>query len=252
MPFAGFPRDTLHTPTPDPLLGSLLEEIQDLAELKAILRGLWLLHRQRRNLRAVALDEFLSDPVLLRGIAPATESADAPEAIRRALRQSVRRGIFLAHETPDGQIWLALNNDPGRRALTQLKQTNTDPDPTSPILNPDEAPPKARPNIFALYEDTIGLLTPIIAERLQEAEQRYPPSWIQEAFELAALENKRSWNYIDAILKRWGSQGKSAPAGENYDDGKPGRNTPQDQRRKYREDYQRRRGASPRAAGGRS
>ena len=243
MPFAGFPRDTLHTPTPDPLMGSLLEEIHDLAELKATLRGLWLLHRKRQGPRALTLDEFLSDDTLLRGISPATESADAPEAIRQALRQAVRRGVFLAHETPNGQIWLTLNNDPGRRALTQIKQTAAHPDEPAP-LTPPEAPPRERLNIFALYEDTIGLLTPIIAERLQEAEQRYPPGWIQEAFDLAALENKRSWNYIDAILKRWGSEGKSARQGGSYDDGKPRGNTPQDQRRKYREDYERHRGAS--------
>lgn len=251
MPFAGFPRDTLHTPTPDPLMGSLLEEIHDLAELKATLRGLWLLHRKRQAPRAVTLDEFLSDDILLRGICPPAEladpaeSADAPEAIRRALRQAVRRGTFLAHETANGQIWLTLNNDPGRRALTQLKQTAAHPDEPAP-LTPPEAPPRERLNIFALYEDTIGLLSPIIAERLQEAEQRYPPGWIQEAFELAALQNKRSWNYIDAILKRWGSEGKSARTEVGYDDGKPGGNTPQDQRRKYREAYERRRGASPR------
>lgn len=245
MPFAGFPRDTLHTPTPDPLLGSLLEEIHDLAELKATLRGLWLLHRKRRGPRAVALDEFLSDDILLRGICPPTESADAPEAIRRALRQAVRRGVFLSHKTANGQIWFALNSDPGRRALTQLKQAAAAPAEPDP-LTPPEAPPRERLNIFALYEDTIGLLTPILAERLQEAEQRYPPTWIQEAFEHAALANKRSWNYIDAILRRWGSEGKSAPAGGNNDYGKPGGNTPQDQRRKYREDYERHRGASPR------
>ena len=263
MPFNGFPRDTLHTPTPDPLLGSLLEEIHDLAELKATLRGLWLLHRKRQGTRAVALDEFLADPTLLRGIRPGPESAnpgpesanpgpesanpadksaDPSDEIRRALRQAVRRGVFLAHQTAPGQVYFALNNDAGRRAIAQLKHAPAPPDQPGP-LTPQEAPPRERLNIFALYEDTIGLLTPILTERLQEAEQRYPPGWIREAFEIAALENKRSWGYIDAILKRWGSEGKSGRQGGNHDHGKPGGNTPQDQRRKYREDYERRRGA---------
>lgn len=248
MPFTGFPRNTLHTPTPDPLLGSLLEEIHDLAELKATLRGLWLLHRKRQGTRAVALDEFLADPTLLRGIRPDPQTADAPDEIRRGLRLAVRRGVFLAHETAPGQVYFALNNDAGRRAIAQLKQNPAAPDQPGP-LTPQEAPPRERPNIFALYEDTIGLLTPILAERLQEAEERYPPAWIREAFELAALENKRSWGYIDAILKRWGSEGKSGWQGGNHDYGKPGPNPPQDQRRKYREDYERRRGASRPPAG---
>ena len=40
MQFAGFPPGTRYTPVPDPLLGPLLEQIQDLAELKVTLRGL--------------------------------------------------------------------------------------------------------------------------------------------------------------------------------------------------------------------
>ena len=53
MAFEGFPRDTLHTPTPDPLFGPVLEDIQDLAELKVTLRGIWLLHHRRQGPRTV-------------------------------------------------------------------------------------------------------------------------------------------------------------------------------------------------------
>ena len=51
MAFSGFPRDTLYTPTPDPLFGQLLEEIQDLTELKVTLRGMWLLHHKRQGIQ---------------------------------------------------------------------------------------------------------------------------------------------------------------------------------------------------------
>ena len=48
MTFSGFSRDTLYTPVPNPLFGHLLlEEIDDLAELKVVLRGIWLCHRRR-------------------------------------------------------------------------------------------------------------------------------------------------------------------------------------------------------------
>ena len=47
MTFSGFSRDTLYTPVPNPLFGPLLEEIDDLAELKVVMRGIWLCHRQR-------------------------------------------------------------------------------------------------------------------------------------------------------------------------------------------------------------
>ena len=246
MPFNGFPRDTLHTPTPDPLFGLLLEEIGDLAELKVTLRGLYLLHHKRQAPRAVSLAEFLSDPTLLRGLDAESESGDsggAAEEIRRGLRQAVRRGVFLVHGSGPDDTVFALNNDAGRRALAWIRDNGT---PTDDGPGPGEAParPRERPNIFALYEDTIGMLTPIVAERLREAEQRYPPGWIREAFEIAALENKRSWQYIAAILTRWGSEGKGSWPGGSNEDGKSGRHSPQNQRGKYSQDYERYRGRS--------
>src|SRR5574337_591653 len=65
-----------------------------------------------------------------------------------------------------------------------------------------------RPNIFALYEQNIGMLPPLLAEELREAAETYPPEWIEEAFRLAVQQNKRRWSYIRAILKRWHSDGK--------------------------------------------
>ena len=243
MAFSGFPRETLYTPTPDPLFGPLLEEIHDMAELKVVLRGIWLLHHKRQGPRAVSLDEFLCDPALLRGLAAEVGEEPPVEEIRRGLRQAVRRGVFLVHGSKPEEAVFALNNDAGRRALSRLRETGAG----SPSeFSADEAPAKPREklNIFALYEDTVGMLSPIVAERLKEAEQRYPPGWIREAFEIAALENKRSWQYIAAILSRWGSEGKGSWAGGSKDDGKPGRHSSQDQRGKYREDYERRRGRS--------
>ena len=244
MVFSGFPRDTLYTPTPDPLFGPVLEDIQDLAELKVTLRSIWLLHHKRQGTRAVSLDDFLNDTVLLRGLKPDAGADGSADEIRRGLRLAVRRGTLLVHGSNPDEAVFVLNNDAGRRTLSRLKDAGAAP---AGSLDADEAPPRAREklNIFALYEDTIGMLSPIVAERLKEAEQRYPPGWIREAFEIAALENKRSWQYVSAILARWGSEGKGNwTGGGNRDDGKPGRHSPQNQRGKYRQDYERRRGRS--------
>lgn len=67
-----------------------------------------------------------------------------------------------------------------------------------------------RPSVYALYEQNIGLLTPILAERLQEAEGRYPAEWIESAFEEAVTNNKRNWRYIERILERWAAEGKTS------------------------------------------
>ena len=55
-------------------------------------------------------------------------------------------------------------------------------------------------NVFALYEQNIGIITPMIAEELKEAERLYPSQWIDEAFREAVTMNKRSWRYIARIL----------------------------------------------------
>ena len=243
MAFEGFPRDTQYTPTPDPLFGPLLEDIQDLAELKVTLRSIWLLHHKRQEPRAVPLDDFLTDPVLLRGIGAGSDTAKAVEEIRRGLRQSVRRGTLLVHGGNPDEAVFVLNNDAGRRALSRLKDAGA-AGVSSMTASEAPAKPRERLNIFALYEDTIATLDPYIAERLKEAEQRYPPGWIREAFEIAATENKRSWRYVAAILARWGAEGKGNWAGGNKEDGEPGRNISQDRRGKYSKDYERYRGRS--------
>ena len=63
-------------------------------------------------------------------------------------------------------------------------------------------------NIFSLYEQNIGIITPMMAEELKEAKKLYPPQLIEEAFKEAVTLNKRSWKYIARILERWASEGK--------------------------------------------
>ena len=58
-------------------------------------------------------------------------------------------------------------------------------------------------NIFSLYEQNIGILTPLISEKLKDAEEDYPAEWIPEAFKEALNNNARNWGYIKAILDRW-------------------------------------------------
>jgi DnaD/phage-associated family protein len=65
-------------------------------------------------------------------------------------------------------------------------------------------------NVFALYEQNIGIITPMIAEELKEAERVYPAQWIEDAFREAVALNKRSWRYIARILERWASEGKES------------------------------------------
>ncbi len=239
MQFTGFPRSVRCTPVPDPVLGSLLEQIQDLAELKVTLRGLWLLNQKRGPLRYVSLEEFLNDRALLQGLK--TQHGDPRARIRRGLELAVERKTFLTNQndaaTPEQRIYL-LNTESSRRALAQMRQSDT----ALPTSRPDEegfSEPAAqsRPNIFALFEDNVGTISPLLAEELKEAEQRYPASWIYDAFKIAVDENKRNWRYVAGILRRWAAEGR--------DHGEPRRHSKEDNSTRYLEEYQRRRGHLP-------
>ena len=53
------------------------------------------------------------------------------------------------------------------------------------------------------YQGEIGLLTPIIADKIKLALEEYPAEWIEEAIDIAVTNNARNWGYTDGILKRW-------------------------------------------------
>ncbi len=89
-----------------------------------------------------------------------------------------------------------------RRVAERLAETELRLDEPLPPAAPAEDP-----NIFALYEENIGAITPLIADDLKDAEERYPPQWIEPAFREAVVQNKRSWRYIEAILSRYEAEG---------------------------------------------
>ena len=118
------------------------------------------------------------------------------------MARPVQRGTLLTAERKraDGTIeHRYLANSPRGRAAVRAMRRGRDP---------ARATKTVRPNIFTLYEQTIGPLTAILSEDLMEAEKTYPAAWIEEAFHEAASRNKRNWKYIHVILERWHTEGK--------------------------------------------
>ncbi|HEX75170.1 MAG TPA: DnaD domain protein [Dehalococcoidia bacterium] len=214
-PFLGFPARTEVTPIPNLFFTALVPQIEDIAELKTALHIFWLLSRRQGYPQFVTYSELLSDPVLMSGIKEGTKPVD--EILRHTLHLVVQHGIMLHLRLDrDGEFEDAyfINTEIGKRIIDEIQQGK--------LMLPDLMPNKyeelgaALPSgIFSLYEQNIGMLTPIIAEELQEAEKLYPADWIESAFKEAVALNKRSWKYIARILERWAIEGK--------DNGKPGR-----------------------------
>lgn len=79
------------------------------------------------------------------------------------------------------------------------------------IREVDQALPVAmqpKPNLYELYEQNIGILTPMIADQLKLDEVEYPYEWIVEAIDEAVQHNARNWKYVSAILKNWKDKGR--------------------------------------------
>jgi len=204
--FGGFSKRTEFTPIPNPFFSALLPAISDIAELKVTLYIFWVLYRRKEYPRYVTLSELRADRPLMLGLG---DEGAPEEALARGLDMAVDRGILLrldSERNGEADRLYFLNDEQSRRALVRIESGELE---LGELVLPEPASTEASPNIFALYEEHIGLLTPMVAEDLKEAENLYPASWIEEAFREAVVLNKRSWRYISRILERWASEGKS-------------------------------------------
>jgi len=205
--FKGFPEGKVQlTRIPDPLLTDLLPEIDHLGELKLILYAFWRLERMEGAFRYLRRENFLEDQRFMNGLASGNVEAEA--ALDEALQRCIQRGSLLdaSLELEGGKQTLYFLNSPKGRAAAQAIQRGEwrhTGDPHSPLgLSLD------KPNLFRIYEENIGPLTPMIADKLGEAEDNYPAQWIEEAVQIAVENNVRRWSYVEAILKRWQEGGR--------------------------------------------
>jgi DNA replication protein len=65
-----------------------------------------------------------------------------------------------------------------------------------------------RGNIFRLYEQNIGALTPMISEELRDMAATYPAAWIEDAIRIAVKNNVYRLKYILAVLERMRTEGR--------------------------------------------
>jgi DNA replication protein len=229
--FKGFPEGKVHlTPVPGPFFTELLPHMDQLGEIKLTLYIFWRLDRMEGAFRYLRRLDLLSDAKFIEGMGATTEAAQA--AIDSALEQALKRGTLLQasldFENGPQEIFF-LNSPKGRAALRAIQSGNWRLAGESQELAPALVEPV---NIFRLYEENIGPLTPLIADELTEAEQSYQPAWIEEAIRIAVENNKRNLRYIFAILERWRREGKhgqkekpqdrpdSPEAGRKYVEGK--------------------------------
>ncbi|MFC1860197.1 DnaD domain-containing protein [Chloroflexota bacterium] len=205
--FRGFPAKMQFTPLPNLFLSGLLPQISDIFELKTTLYVLAALYHKRGYPRFITCGELLGNTSLMSSLKEGKKPPD--EALRRALGMATKRGtilhmvldrdgvpedIYFLNTKPDREVMAKIQS--GELVLSGLKAQQPD-------IEIEELP-----DIFTLYEQNIGMLTPMIAEELREAEKLYPETWIRDAIKEAVTHGKRKWSYISAILERWSAEGR--------------------------------------------
>ena len=189
--FKGFADSESFTQLPDTFFHQLLNQIDDTAELKVTLYFLWRVEHMDGPFRALRGSDF-----------DAKELGLSADEIGLGIENAVKRGSLLKVER-DTVNYILLNSPRGRAGVQAIESGKWNPAVAVSALLIE------RPNIFKLYEENIGPLTPLIADMLKEAEELYREEWFEEAFTIAVKNNKRNWRYVEAILKRWKEEGKN-------------------------------------------
>jgi len=207
--FSGFPARMEFTPIPNYFLNVLLPRISDIRELKTTLHVLAALYRKRGHPRFVTCQEMLNNDGLMKSLK--ADDEEPPEALRRALQMASQRGtiihIALDRDGSTEDIYL-MNTEADRKTAARIESGELK---ISGLKAAEKTYVEAEepPDIFTLYEQNIGMLTPLIADELKEAEKLYPESWLRDAVKEAVALNKRNIRYIVRILERWSTEGKT-------------------------------------------
>ena len=204
MAFTGFTTDKL-VGLPPELFTEVLPQIALPSELKVTLHVFYRMSRQRGGApRRVSWDELAADKTLRRSLRGVSKLRAPDELLAEGLEAAVQRTTLLHVVLPDdGRAvnWYVVNTAANRLWAERVGQAGA-------ALAPNENGGDDRPVLITLYEQNIGLVTPMLIDELREAEDRYPMHWIEDAIREAVRANARSWRYISKVLERWAAHGR--------------------------------------------
>jgi DnaD/phage-associated family protein len=197
--FKGFPEnDPAFTQIPEAFFTQLLEQINDLDQLRLLLYLFWQSGQYHDQVHYWRWGDLLADPALLNMLG-------SENRLQLALQELMAQDVVIRAEIEYlAETYYFLNTPQGRAAVVAIEtgEWHSPQQDRQPAHLPDQTP-----NIFQLYEENIGVITPLMSEILKEDERTYPAPWIREAIQIAVTRNVRTWNYVQAILKRWHKEG---------------------------------------------
>jgi DnaD/phage-associated family protein len=211
-PFTGFLVQT------DPAVGiprafftDVLPQITEMAELQVTLAIFRLAAEAGGIETPVSEDALHADRSLRNALRTPGSPREPGERIGAGLDLAAGRGTllrFVAAQGRDEDVWYYVNTPVNQALVAAMARGSVAP---PRVIWRDTHPPEVvpeRPNVFRLYEQNVGPLTPLIADHLVRALETWPVEWIEDAVAEAVTYNKRSWRYIQRILEGWQTQGR--------------------------------------------
>ncbi len=193
------------------LLTELIPAMTDVAEIQVTLVAARLAADAGSVDSPINEARIVRDPSLRRALRVVGSPNEPDNRIATGLELAVGRGALVRFRTIDDAnelVWYCLATQEARLNIQQMVMGRTLP--PRELWQSDRAPrvEPERPTVFRLYEQNIGLLTPIIAEQLVRALERYPREWIEDAIGESVAYNRRNWRYIQRILQQWATAGR--------------------------------------------
>ncbi|HEX5940124.1 MAG TPA: DnaD domain protein [Dehalococcoidia bacterium] len=193
-----FPRNSEVTPIPNAFFSHVLPSLRDEDVVRVVLHAFFAIRCKHVFPRFVSRAELLADEPLRIGL-----GRDPEVRIVRAIEAALASDVLISIDGA-GDTFLFINDEQGRRSAARVRAGEL----ALAAPAPSTALPRGEPEqLLDLYEANFGPLTPLIAEQIAEAQQRFPAHWLSKAMKQAVSANVRRWNYVLAILERWQNEG---------------------------------------------
>lgn len=211
--FEGFRAGQRATTLPVQFFTELLETIEDPDELRVTLYALYAIPRPGRP-HSMRVSALAAEAPLGRHYGDR-----AAEVVARAVGLAAARGTLLTlglddDAGPGGDMLVFVNNESGRRLKERIASgLGAPPDGGRVVARVDTKPE----GVVAVYEAEFGHTPARSVElSLMEWQEQTSDAWVADALREAARQNKRSWSYAEAILRRWKAEGRNDEAAEGH------------------------------------
>lgn len=211
-------------PVPRAFFTDVLPGLTDLNEIQVTLSVFHLAQENGGIQLPVSEAAIRRDRSLRAALRVAGSPREPDRRIDLGLDLATARGTILRFAAEFGDsssTWYYVNTPANQALVAAMSRGAVAPpevvwrDGDVPAVQPE------RPSVFRLYEQNIGLLSPLIADRFVDALETYPVEWIEAAIDEAVSYNRRSWRYIQRILEKWASEGREPASSGSSTRGRP-------------------------------